>query len=99
MILLPLFFHRKVFGKLRHPDVFLSLFGQSHEIGSSREITCRLGGFDFFDWCIMCHCCGETGDHLLLHCGKAYRLWCFVIRIFEISCVPSCMVSDFLFSW
>ena len=45
----------------------------------------RLRGFDFVDWCIMCRCCGETMDHLLLHCGKAYRLWCFVFRIFGIS--------------
>ena len=37
-------------------------------------------------------------DHLLLHCGKDYRLWCFVYRIFGISWVPSGTVSD-LFSW
>ena len=49
----------------------------------------RLRGFDFVDWCIMCRCCGETVDHLLLHCGKAHRLWCFVFRIFGISWVPS----------
>ena len=47
----------------------------------------------------MCCCCGETVDHLLIHCRKAYRLWCFVFRIFGISWVPSCKVSDFLFSW
>ena len=47
----------------------------------------------------MCCCCGETVDNLLLHCRKAYRLWCFVFRIFGISWVPSCKVSDFLFSW
>ena len=45
----------------------------------------RLRGFDFVYWCIMCHCCGETVDHLLLHCEKAYRLWCFLFRIFGIS--------------
>ena len=38
-------------------------------------------------------------DHLLLHCGKAYRLWCFFFRIFGISWVPSRMVQDCLFSW
>ena len=59
----------------------------------------RLRGFDFIDRCIMCRCCGETMDHLLLHCGKAYRLWCFVFRIFWILWVPSCTVSDFHFSW
>ena len=26
-----------------------------------------LKGFDFVDWCIMCRCCDETVDHLLLH--------------------------------
>ena len=34
----------------------------------------RLTGFDFVDWCIMCHCCGEIVDHLLLHCGKGEGL-------------------------
>ena len=38
MALLPLFFHGKVFGRLRLPGVSLSLFGQ-HGIGSSRVIT------------------------------------------------------------
>ena len=64
----------------------------------TRDIL-RLRGFDFVDWCIMCHCCGETVNHLLLHCGKAYWLWCFVFRIFGISWVPSCTVQDCLFSW
>ena len=51
--------------------------------------------FDFVEWSIMCRRCEETVDHLLLHCGKAYRLWCFVFRIFGISWVPSCTVSIF----
>ena len=59
----------------------------------------RLRGFDFVDWCIMCRCCGETVDHLLLHCGKVYRLRCFVFRIFGISWFASCTMSNFLFSW
>ena len=42
MVLLPLFFHGKVFERLRHPGVSLSLFGQPHGIGSSRVITCGL---------------------------------------------------------
>ena len=29
---------------------------------------------DFVDWCIMCRNNGETVNHLLLHCGKVYRL-------------------------
>ena len=43
MVLPSLFFHGKVFRRLRHPGVSLSLFGQSHGIKCSREITCRLG--------------------------------------------------------
>ena len=59
----------------------------------------RFRSFDFVDQCIMCRRCGKTVEHLLLHCGKAYRLWCFVFRIFGISWVPSCTVSDFPFGW
>ena len=43
MVLPPFFSHGKVFGRLRHLDVSLSLFGQPHGIKFSREITCRLG--------------------------------------------------------
>ena len=32
-------------------------------------------GMDSVGWCIMCRCHGETVNHLLLHCGKAYWLW------------------------
>ena len=35
-------------------------------------LRCR--GFDFVDWCIMCRSNGETMNHLLLHCGKAFQL-------------------------
>ena len=38
-----LVFLGKVFGRLRHPDMSLSLFGQLHGIRSSWEITCGLG--------------------------------------------------------
>ena len=34
----------------------------------------RLRGFDFVYWRVMCRCCGETVEHLLLLCGKAYWL-------------------------
>ena len=43
MVLLLLFFLGKTFGRLRHPNLSLSLRGQQHGIGSSREITCGLG--------------------------------------------------------
>ena len=54
---------------------------------------------DFVDWCIMCRCNGETVDHLLLHCGKAYRLWSLVFRSFGISWVLPRSVADTLFGW
>ena len=54
---------------------------------------------DFVDWCIMCHCNGETLDHLLLHCGKAYWLWSLVFRSFGIAWVLPRSVAETLFSW
>ena len=54
---------------------------------------------DFVDWCIMCHCNGETVDHLLLHCGKAYQLWSLAFRSFGISQVLPQSVADTLFGW
>ena len=45
------------------------------------------GRWDFVDWCIMCRSNGETVDHLLLHCGKANRLWSLAFRSFGFSWV------------
>uniref|UniRef100_A0A7N2MU62 Reverse transcriptase zinc-binding domain-containing protein n=1 Tax=Quercus lobata TaxID=97700 RepID=A0A7N2MU62_QUELO len=42
-------------------------------------------GMDFVDRCILCRSNGETVDHLLLHCGKVYRLWSLVFRSFGFS--------------
>ena len=47
----------------------------------------------------MCRCNGETVDPLLLHCGKAYRLWSLVFRSFGISWVLPKSVVDTLFGW
>ena len=44
-------------------------------------------GFDFVDWCCMCRYCGETVDHLLIHCEKAQQLWSFVFQSFGLSWV------------
>ena len=56
-------------------------------------------GLDFVDWCIMCRRNGETVDHLLLHCGKAYWLWSLVFRSFGFSWVLPRSVADTLFGW
>ena len=54
---------------------------------------------DFIDWCILCRSNGETVDHLLLYCGKAYRLWSLVFRSFGFSWVLPRSVADTLFGW
>ena len=65
-------------------------------------LTCdnlRSRGMDYVDWYIMCCRNGETVDHLLLHCGKAYRLWILVFRSFGIAWVLPRSVADTLFDW
>ena len=57
------------------------------------------GRWDFVDWCIMCYSNGEMVDHLLLHCGKAYRLWSLVFRSFGFSWVLPRSVADTIFGW
>ena len=47
----------------------------------------------------MCCSNGETVDHLLLHCGKAYQLWSLVFRSFGFSWVLPKLVADTLFGW
>ena len=56
-------------------------------------------GFDFVDWCILCRCNGESVNHLLLHCDKAYLLWSMVFRSFGISWVLPRSVADMLLGW
>ena len=61
-----------------------------HKVANSRRrynhiSMLEVNGVIFVDWCIMCRCNGETVDHLLLHCSKAYRLWSLVFRSFGIS--------------
>ena len=56
-------------------------------------------GMDFVNQCIMCRSNGETVDHLLLHCGKAYWLWSLVFRSFGFSWVLLRSVADTLFGW
>ena len=36
------------------------------------------------DWCYMCKRCGESVDHLLLHCPIAWELWSLVFCLFGI---------------
>ena len=43
--------------------------------------------------------CGETVDHLLLHCEMAYWLWSFVFIAFVLSWVILRSTLDLLFGW
>jgi hypothetical protein len=47
----------------------------------------------------MCKRCGETVDHLLLHCTVAQELWSLVFSMFEIHWVMPKRVADVLFDW
>ena len=53
----------------------------------------------FVDWCIMCRHCGETVDHLLLHCEMTHRLWSFAFTTFGLSWVILRSIPDLLFGW
>ena len=74
MALLPLFFHGKVFGRLRHPDVSLSLFGQPHGIGSSRVITYGLEALILL-----------TGALCVVAVVRQWIICCYIVERF-ISC-------------
>ena len=71
---LPIIFPWKGIWKVKAPT-HVSFFVWStawEKILTGDILRCR--GFVFIDWCIMCRCNGETANHLLLHCGKAYQL-------------------------
>ena len=57
----------------------------------------RLRGFVVVDLCVMCRCCGETVDHLLLYCEKAHQLWYFAFRSFGVSWVLPITLPNFFF--
>ena len=86
----------KVFEELRFLGVFPFSFDLSKILTGA---NLRRGGFDFVDWCIMCCHCGETVDHLLLHCEMAHRLSSFVFTSFGFLWVIPRMILDLLFGW
>jgi len=51
------------------------------------------------EWHYMCKRCGESVDHLLLHCPIAYEMWSMVFCLFDIIWVMPQMVMDLLDSW
>ena len=55
--------------------------------------------FVVLEWCYMCKRCGESVDHLLLHCPIAYEMWSVVFCLFGICWVIPQRVVDLLDSW
>ena len=51
------------------------------------------------DWCYMCKNCGESVDHLLLHCPIACELWSLVFCLFGIYWVMPQKVIELFESW
>ena len=51
------------------------------------------------DWCYMCKNCGESMDHLLLHCPIACELWSLVFCLFGIHWVMPQKVIELFESW
>ena len=51
------------------------------------------------EWCYMCKHCGESIDHLLLHCEVANEIWNVFFQLFGVSWVMPRKVSDILESW
>ena len=47
----------------------------------------------------MCKRCGESVDHLLLHCPIAYEMWSMVFCLFGICWVMPQRVVDLLYCW
>ena len=51
------------------------------------------------DWCYMCKKCGESVDHLLLHCPIACEMWSLVFCLFGIHWVMPQKVIELFESW
>ena len=51
------------------------------------------------DWCYMCKNCGESVDHLLLHCPITCELWSLVLCLFGTHWVMPLKVIGLFESW
>ena len=56
------------------------------------------------DWalanrCFLCQKCGESIDHLLLHCERTRKLWTLLFSFFGVSWVFSLLVKETLIGW
>uniref|UniRef100_A0A2N9HUK5 Uncharacterized protein n=1 Tax=Fagus sylvatica TaxID=28930 RepID=A0A2N9HUK5_FAGSY len=51
------------------------------------------------EWCCMCKSCGESPNHLVLHCVVAQSLWPLVFCLFAVDWVMPEWVVEILASW
>ena len=51
------------------------------------------------EWCFMCKRCGESVDHLLLHCPIAFEMWSMIFCLFGVCWVMLQRVVDLLDCW
>jgi hypothetical protein len=51
------------------------------------------------EWCCMCKKCGESIDHLLIHCEVVTELWSAHFQLFGVAWVMPRRVSELLVSW
>ena len=51
------------------------------------------------EWCFMCKRCGESVDHLLLHCPTAFEMWSMIFCLFGVCWVMPQRVVDLLDCW
>ena len=56
-------------------------------------------GYTMAGWCCMCRSGWETGEHLLIHCALASKLWYAVLRSFGVCWVFPNRIVDLLFGW
>ena len=55
--------------------------------------------FVVLEWCFMCKGCGESVDHLLLHCSIASEIWSMIFCLFGICWVMLQRVANLLDCW
>ena len=55
--------------------------------------------FVVLEWFFMCKGCGESIDHLLLHCSIASEMWSMIFCLFGICWVMPQRVADLLDCW
>lgn len=68
----------RVLGKLRFLRVAFFLWTAAHgQILTFDNLMLR--GRSLANQCWMCHCNGESVDHLLLHCPVVHALWVFML--------------------